>query len=144
MGYEIDSAKAAKVIKNIADAFHVGDEVKVQVRKYPARISVEFFKSDSPMAGFTLIEQPNCCGVLISTKTFVYTQWQKQGLAQAMMPLKEAIAREFGYSCLSATVNVTGNPAEVHILLKHGWTRGASFINKRTKNEVAFYTKVLV
>lgn len=144
MGYEIDSKKAAKVIHDLASLQGIGNEVRATVRRTPTRVILEFLDNERTIAGFTLIEQPNCCGVLISTRTFVAASHQKQGIAQAMMPVKDAIAREFGYSCLSATVNITGNPAEVHILQKCGWTPGLAFVNKRTKNSVQFFHKILL
>ena len=54
----------------------------------------------------------------------------------------EAIARRLGYSLLQATV-VSTNEAEIHILEKFGWKRGASFTNRRTGNDVIVYFKDL-
>ena len=91
-----------------------------------------------------MVQQVNCCGILVSTQTFVRELYRGEHIAQDMMPLKEALAREFGYGMLLATVNVTGNPAEVHILEKFGWkTAGDTFVNERTGNTLGVYTKVL-
>ena len=142
MGYDFrDPARAAITIKdlstNLAD---IGPDINVHIQRSPLSLSISWPKR----AGFTLMEQPNCCGVLISTKTYVEKDFQGSGMAQAMMPLKEAIAKQFGYSCLSATVNISGNPKEAHILEKCGWTKGFEFVNARTKNTVAFYQKKIV
>jgi GNAT superfamily N-acetyltransferase len=146
MGFQLDNPNtAAQNIKKLATSLTqwTFNDITVRVRTSPFLIELLWKDQGRNVAGFTLMEQPNCCGVLISTKTFVEKAYQKQGIAQGMMPLKEALAREYGYSCLVATVNVTGNPAEVHILNKNAWVQGASFVNKRTKNTVAFFTKVL-
>ena len=93
------------------------------------------------IAGFELIQQINCCGILISTQTWVDKKYRRMGYAQVMMPIKEAFAKELGFSLIMATVNITGNPAEVHILEKFGWKLKDSFVNKRTNNTVGIYTK---
>ena len=149
MGYEIkDVEQASKSIYELSNKLaDISNHIKVEVRKNPFLVCVVFFThpcwGSREMCGFTLTEQPNCCGVLVSTRTFVDINHQKQGLAQAMMPLKEAIAKEFRYSSLVATVNISGNPAEVHILNKFGWQQGHTFINSRTGNTVAFFHKAL-
>jgi predicted restriction endonuclease len=55
----------------------------------------------------------------------------------------KTVAKIYGYSCMMATVNVTGNPAEVHILEKFRWTCVNQFVNSRTKNTVGIFTKNL-
>lgn len=141
-----DATVIAARIKALAHTSYlvVSTDMQVRVRKYPFLVHVLWRTTDGNVkAEFTLLEQPNCCGVLISTKTSVAKEYQGKNIAQNMMLLKEAIAKEFGYSCLSATVNATGNPAECHILEKFGWKGGHEFINKRTKNVVRFYQKTL-
>ena len=140
--YIPDTNKAVAAVKELCAQF---EHVRVQVRRRNPLIAVDFMEDTpygpQPYAGFTLIEQVNCCGVLVSTKTFVAQKHQNQKIAQAMMPLKEAIAKQFGYSALAATVNMTGNPAEVHILRKCGWELKYEFRNARTGNQVGFFFK---
>lgn len=147
MGYELrNPEQAAESIKLLATSFNSFGwfrDITVRVRQTPFMCVVTFMHQDWTVASFSLIEQPNCCGVLISTKTYVSDKYRNEGIAQAMMPLKEAIAKQFGYSCLAATVNMTGNPAEVHILEKFGWAKGWEFTNRRTKNQVGFFFKNL-
>jgi GNAT superfamily N-acetyltransferase len=143
MGYEIPNPQtvASRIKALTSELGDFSGDVQVRVRRSPFLVQLTFREKDQDMAGFTLLEMPNCCGALVSTRTYVTTPFQKQGIAQGMMPLKIAIAREYGYSALAATVNETGNPAEVHILTKLGWIRGWSFTNRRTRNTVAFWFK---
>ncbi len=113
--------------------------IKVVLREPPTMIG----RHPRNICGFQLVEQKNCCGVMVSTNTYVTYSERNRGLAQLMMPMKDAIAKLFGYSALCATVNESGNPTEVHILLKNGWTKTFGFLNKRTGNNVGFYCKSL-
>ena len=142
MGYVGDGKEGARAIKVLKEKLQC--DFRIQLDTYPT-FNLEFVLRDfnKGVAGFTLVQQINCCGILVSTRTWVTEKWQGQGTAQTMMPLKEALAVEFGYGMLLATVNITGNPAEVHILEKFGWKLGDSFINPRTRNEVGIYTKDL-
>lgn len=142
MGYVADGKEGAKAIKLLKQ--YISCDFRVQLDTYPT-FKLEFTLRDfnKDIAGFTLVQQVNCCGILVSTRTWVGKDWQGNGTAQSMMPLKEALAKEFGYGMLLATVNMSGNPAEVHILEKFGWKLGDSFTNPRTTNEVGVYTKDL-
>lgn len=144
MGLYYDNKKAATAIKLIADQFTaMRNGVDISVDGPPLQIRIVWREDKTQICGFTLVQQVNCCGALVSTRTFVNEKYRGQKLAQQMMPLKEAIAREFGYSVLAATVNISGNPAEVHILQKEGWQKGYEFLNKRTGNQVGFFFKEL-
>ena len=144
MGYDLkDPEAAAKIIKELAGTAYEWCGVGVKLDRSPFRVEFEGRDQGRAAAGFTLMEQPNCCGLLISTRSWVAGTHQKQGIAQSLMSLKEAIAKAFGYSALIATVNITGNPVEVHILEKHGWKLTETFTNGRTANVVGIYTKVL-
>ena len=142
MGYVADGKEGAKAIKLLKT--YIDCDFRIQLDTYPT-FKLEFALRDRNRdnAGFTLIQQVNCCGILVSTRTWVGKDYQGNGVAQSMMPLKEALAREFGYGMLLATVNMSGNPAEVHILDKFGWQLGDSFTNPRTLNVVGVYTKDL-
>lgn len=143
MSFFADPDKVAKAIKYFVAAAFPWIDFQLSFERHPFHIKLDFVENKKTIAGFQLIEQPNCCGVLISTKTYVEKDHQGKGIATEMMALKEKLAREFGYSCLSATVNVSGNPTEVHILESHGWQRGIEFVNQRTNNTVAFFHKNL-
>lgn len=142
MGLFIDGTELARITKLLKKT--VGHGFRVQFDPNPFRIEFAFRSNGHDMAGFTLVQQVNCCGILVSTQTFVREHFRGQNIAQDMMPIKEALAREFGYGMLLATVNISGNPAEVHILEKFGWkTNGDTFVNKGTGNTLGVFTKVL-
>lgn len=147
MGFEIADAKSAAIlIKQLAGTTMSSFFTDVQVRMKAHPVTVEILFRDpsgQAAASFCLTQQTNCCGALVSTGTYVYEPWRGKGVAQEMQILKEAIAREFGYSALVATVNMTGNPSEVHILEKCGWKKGWEFKNSRTQNMVGFFFKSL-
>lgn len=145
MGYICDpndSAKIAGIIKKFWNDISISN-FSVEFNRSPFTIKFTLKEEGKDVAGFTLIEMVNCCGILVSTKTFVRESHRKRGIAQGMMYIKEELARTFGYSSMMATVNITGNPAEVHILEKMGWTNVNQFKNSRTKNTVGVFTKNL-
>jgi GNAT superfamily N-acetyltransferase len=152
MGLPYNKEEISKAISSLVKVMEW--DFKLHVQQIPLEIKVEFLdpykregvyrtSSNKLIAGFTLAEQKNCCGILVSTRTFVSKEYQGQGIAQEMMPIKETIARELNYSLIFATVNMTGNPAEVHILEKFGWKLKDKFINSKTTNEVGIFTKNL-
>lgn len=145
MGYICDTDKARKTVGELIKSMKstIMSDFSVALDSGPFNLKITIRRGGKDIAGFTLAEQKNCCGILVSTQTFVDNEYRKQGIAQEMMPLKEALAKEFGYSCLLATVNITGNPAEKHILEKFGWTMHTSFKNSRTKNTVGIFSKNL-
>ena len=148
MGYTLDRPnEAARVIKELSNNLGtISDDVRVRVSRSPVKIEVEFLvphdRYPTRIASFSLQQQIGCCGTLVSTETYVREQNRGQGLGQAMMDLKEAIAVQFGYSSMIASV-VKGNLAEIHILEKRGWLKGFEFTNARTKNVVVYYFKKL-
>lgn len=144
MAFEISNvAKAAASIKSLCDQFYYQD-VTIRVCRFPPLIDVRFNDGDrGSIAHFTLSQQSGCCGALVSHNTYVYEPHRGQGVGQAILDLKEAIAKEFGYSTLVATVDLK-NKAEVHILQKHGWSKGWEFKNDRTGNLIGFFFKTLV
>ena len=142
MGYVGDGNESAKAVKLLKQ--FIGGDFRIQLDTYLGFDLVFVLREyNKDIAGFSLVQQINCCGILVSTRTWVNEDWRGQGIAQSMMPLKEALAKEFGYGMLLATVNMSGNLAEVHILEKCGWKLGDSFTNPRTRNEVGVYTKDL-
>jgi GNAT superfamily N-acetyltransferase len=152
MGSKIDVETATTIVKSTYDSlikYKLGfesqfiDGINLLVKINPLKIKIDFSSGNENVSGFSLIEQPNCCAIMISTQTYVTARFQKLGIAQEMLEFKESIAKAFGYSMLLCTVNVSGNPAEVHILEKHGWIKGSEVKNKRTTNIVAVFTKVL-
>lgn len=146
MGWICDTKEAAESLAKAVKEFGNGtlNNFSVEFKRSPFSVKLDLRSYDGKsVATFTLMEMINCCGILVSTKTMVYEEFRGKGIAQELMLLKEALARTYGYSCMMATVNMTGNPAEVHILEKHGWKLVNDFKNSRTKNQVGVFVKNL-
>lgn len=146
MGWICDTKEAADTLAKAVKEFGNGPlsnfSVKFERSPFSVKLDLRDYNGED-VATFTLKEMINCCGILVSTKTQVYKDFQGKGIAQELMLLKESLAKVYGYSCMMATVNMTGNPTEVHILEKFGWKCVSSFKNSRTKNKVGIFTKVL-
>ena len=143
MGIKIDGTETARAFKVFTDVMVKSwiDHFTLEINKRRPFTIKFIIYDENEYAQFTLVEQVNCCGILVSTDTFVTKGLQGNGYAQEMMKLKEALAKEFGYSLLLATVDINNNPAEVHILEKFGWSRDKEFINQRTKHTLGIFSK---
>lgn len=142
--YICDEETSKKIVKDILSLkYNISPDFGFEIVKNPFRVTFWVLDNERRIAGFTLVQQINCCGLLISTKTWVEKEFQGRGIAQEMMILKEELAKGFGFSSIMATVNITGNPAESHILEKFNWTCVNKFKNSRTGNTVGIYIKNL-
>ncbi len=130
---------AKSVLKLVGDWPHGVDIHAQRTPRFLLRIAFRDVKGVA--CEFTLTEQVNCCGILVSTSTNVRSDLRGQGYGTELQAVKVALAKAFGYSLLMCTVNVTGNPGQVSLLEKNGWTRAALFNNSRTKNDVGVFTK---
>jgi GNAT superfamily N-acetyltransferase len=146
MGYFPEESEVIPAVRAVVNGLKgsYSSGVKITYDSNPFTLTLEMRDNKTEIAGFTLTQQVNCCGILVSTQTYVMKKYQGKGIAKEMMPIKEALAKEFGYSLLMATVNMTGNPAEVHILEKFGWKLVSNFTNSRTKHKVGVFTKEVV
>lgn len=88
-----------------------------------------------PVASFELYPMINCCGICVSTKAEVRTNFQNKGLGTLLNSLRIDIARECGYGVLLCT-DIESNTYQRNILKRNGWTDLLKFVNPRTKNVV--------
>lgn len=109
-----------------------------------ARVDIRIPRGKHPYnaTGFTLAAMPGCCGVLVSTSSFVQEEWRGRGIGTFMQSIKEWIAREFQVGCLLATV-VKGNQPEEKLLRKTGWNPVSEFVNPKTGNTINVWKKEL-
>ena len=151
MGYVADKNTVINFIKGISNDRVDGTSILVYthpvfettyqiVRKINCGTEEKPRYADIPIASFTLKQMIGCCGILVSTNTYVDKKYQGQGIAHEFMELKIAIAKELGYSMMMSTVDIGNNPAEVHILEKFGWKKIQEFVNKRTKHTLGIFT----
>jgi len=138
-----DIVQTAKGVMSLIQDWPYG--VDIHAERSPRFLLRMAFRDKQGVASeFTLTEQVNCCGILISTNTSVRSDLRGRGIGTELQALKLALAKEFGYSMLMCTVNMTGNPGQVSILEKNGWSRVAAFNNGRTKNDVGIFTKPVI
>lgn len=143
MSYVANKDVVINFVKNSKSNVPYGAGIYLSFFNTPFELTYRGLANDhfkTPMFGFTLKEMIGCCGILVSTGTFVKEIYKGQGIAQELMQLKIAIAKEFGYSLMMATVDIGNNPAEVHILEKFGWKKVDEVINKRTNHTLGIFT----
>ena len=89
---------------------------------------------------FTFVPMPGCCGVVISTASYLAPNWRGKGNGNTFHQIKEGIAKKFGYSLMIATVQ-TSNFPEIIGAANSNWKYIHSFRNKRTTNDIAVMVK---
>ena len=101
-----------------------------------------FFMEDvnkKPIGAFTFNPMPGCCGVVISTGSYLRNRICG---GRNFHRLKEFVARELGYSRMLATVE-TSNFPELIGAAKNGWKLHEAFNNKRTNHQITVMEKAL-
>lgn len=117
------------------DEYETSVAEKFAAGKYQLRIGDTSDKKGVVVASFQLVPMINCCGILVSTSSFVEKQFRGLGLGTILNSLRVDIARELGYSVLMCT-DIESNSAQRKILKSNGWTDIYKFVNKRTSNTV--------
>jgi GNAT superfamily N-acetyltransferase len=105
---------------------------KVDCGKYRLRIGKHI------IATWELYGMKNCCGICVSTAAFVDPKCRKNGLGRILNRVRIDLAKYMGYGLLLCT-DVTRNKPQQRILESNGWKQLYTFINPRTKNEVAIH-----
>jgi predicted GNAT family acetyltransferase len=142
MGYYVIRENFPKILKQLFDVFD---------GKFTIQHDLPFDLMVYTECGrFRLLQHPTCCGILISSDSFIKDNFRNQGFGTRYMELKIEIAKEFNYSIMSCSVingKLIGNkyvkPAtfeyEEKILNKFKWKKVNVFVNKRTQNEISEY-----
>ena len=109
---------------------------------YPDDRSVNFilWGTGSWIAHFTLSFMYGCKAILISHNMRVNPMNRGTGIAKALQPIKERIARDLRVAILMATVRSDNLPEKAVIA---SWTKIAEFDNPQTSNHVEVYKKDL-
>jgi GNAT superfamily N-acetyltransferase len=90
------------------------------------------------IACFTLVTMPGCCGILVSTGSYVEQKFQGKGIGHLLNSMRQRIAYEWGYPLMICT-DVTTNTPQQKILSKAGWKHLLGFKNSRTGNDVSLH-----
>lgn len=99
--------------------------------------------STPQVANFKLIEMPGCCGVLVSTNSFVQTEYSGRGIGTFLQSVKEWFAVKMQVGLLIATV-VNDNKAEERVLNKTGWVPVSSLLNPKTGRLINVWQKEII
>jgi hypothetical protein len=92
-------------------------------------------EKDGPVALFSLVKLPGCCGVCVSYWATVLLQYRHKGLGKLLNNLRIHAARASGYTVMLCT-DVTANIHQRQILAANGWHDIYTFTNRRSKNQV--------
>ena len=85
------------------------------------------------VAKFALQQMPGCCGLLVSTGSFVNVRYRNKGIGHRLNQFRQQLAHQLGYSALICT-DVHSNDPQRKILKKNGFQDIYQFTNARTGN----------
>ena len=94
------------------------------------------------IGGFALYPMPGCCGMVVSTATFLFPDFRGTEISVKFRELKNNLAKHLGYSCMIAT-GITDDVLSHKNLLKSNYEIVKNFTNSRTDNKLDIAVKVL-
>lgn len=113
----------------------------------PERFVVKFEHHDgtssTDIGHFSLEPMPGCCGVIVSTGSYLEPhQRGDHNISRWFHELKAETARKFGYTTMLMTTQLRNIP-EVVGASRHKWRFFHYFRNKRTNNDIGIAVKDL-
>ena len=91
---------------------------------------------------FTLVQMVGCCGICISTGTYVCPKFRSKGVNSLLNNFRIDIAKDLGYGLLMCT-DLKSNTPQMKTLDKNGWKHIHEFKNPRTGNILNITVKEL-
>jgi GNAT superfamily N-acetyltransferase len=88
---------------------------------------------DNIVSQFKLIQMTGCCGICISTGTYVHPDFRGKGVNVLLNNFRIDIAKYLGYGLLMCT-DLKSNTPQMKTLDKNGWKHIHEFKNPRTGN----------
>jgi hypothetical protein len=82
---------------------------------------------------FTLLQMVGCCGICISTGTYVNIKFRDKGVNSLLNNFRIDIAKHLEYGLLMCT-DLKSNTPQMKTLDKNGWKHIHEFKNPRTNN----------
>ena len=82
---------------------------------------------------FRLLQMVGCCGICISTGTYVHPDFRGKGVNIILNNFRIDIAKHLGYGLLMCT-DLKSNTPQMKTLDKNGWKHIREFQNPRTGN----------
>ena len=96
-------------------------------------IEFKVLNKDKIISQFKLIQMSGCCGICISTGTYVNPEFRGKGVNIILNNFRIDIAKDLGYGLLMCT-DLKSNTPQMKTLDKNGWKHIHEFKNPRTGN----------
>ena len=96
-------------------------------------IEFKVLNKDKIISQFKLIQMPGCCGICISTGTYINPEFRGKGVNIILNNFRIDIATYLGYGLLMCT-DLKSNIPQMKTLDKNGWKHIHEFKNPRTGN----------
>jgi hypothetical protein len=91
---------------------------------------------------FDLHPLPGCCGVVVSTGSYINTEYRGVGLGSLLNKMRLDIAQKWGYGMILCT-DVKHNERQMRVLRRNRWRKAIEFHNPRTNNNINLHTHTL-
>lgn len=112
------------------------EEVKFYVKRK------NHLNTEYDIGNFTFAPMSGCCGVVISSFTFLEKIHRRTFNSKAFREIKEQFAKDLGYTMMIATTQMKNIPA-IKNMFKSNYEIVKTFTNKRTGNFLGFGMKIL-
>ena len=103
------------------------------IKDSPKGIDFRVFNKDKTISEFKLLQMPGCCGICISTGSYVNPEFRGKGVNIILNNFRIDIAKHLGYGLLMCT-DLKSNTPQMKTLDKNGWKHIHEFKNPRTGN----------
>lgn len=123
-------------VKKLAESI----SANIRVNNNDLIVTLNLKKTREELASFTLSNTPGCCGILISTRTFIWYDYRRKGISYLLQDMKSYLVKKLNVGMLMATV-VSSNTYEKICLVRTGWHKINSFDNPITGNSVEMWVK---
>lgn len=105
----------------------------VYIKDNPSGIEFKVINKDKIVSRFKLIQMSGCCGICISTGTYVNPDFRGKGVNVILNNFRIDIAKHLGYGLLMCT-DLKSNTPQMKTLDKNDWKHIHEFKNPRTGN----------
>lgn len=150
---EIKRVQGERIIDAVAPFLLPHESVKVTINGqniYPFHAKLTFsssrpqdrlyFNEGGEFGTFSVEQQTNCCGIMVTTQTYVNSYFRRRGICKRFQKMKEAIAKRFCYTTMLATVPTNAEEMTI-IMKKDGWESTYEFVNRNSDNRVVIWVK---